>query len=276
MKTRILLVSLSALLVIPNFIEKDINGEPVYNGVERFNPRLACLNSTDKLERYVDDNAALQQINIYSEKYMALLAYVISCRFYHGFSHYKLNENWIAAISEKLFGNGLASEVEPDMILQHPYAACSQQALVMMDILRRKNIHYRKVGFPHHYAIEIMINKNWYFFDPNMEPAISLEQRLHENWNGDNDSLKKFYVTANAAELDYRFGHGLKAQIGPVNEIPGRHAKLFQNCTGFLCKIAWCFPLFFVFIKKRRRAMYAVKPLNHFPRERNLTPVFSA
>ena len=276
MRTKILLLFLSVLLAVPNFIKKNINGEPVYNKLERFDPSLANINSIDKLEKYVDDSAAVTFINIYSEKYTALLAYIISCRFYHGFSHFKLNENWIASVGEKIFGYGLDSKVEPEQIMQHPYAGCSQQAIVMMAVLRRKNISYRKIGFPHHYAIEAMINKHWYFFDPNMEPAISLEQRSHEKWKGYNDSLKRFYNPATHNDLNYQLGNGVAAQYGAKNEIPAGNARFFQNVTSFLSKILWCCPLVFVFIKRRRPKMYAVKPVNHFPRNSDLQPFFYA
>lgn len=273
MKTRILLISLSVLLIIPNFINKDINGVSAYNNTERFDPRLCSINSVDKLDKYVDAEASTKFISIYSEKYTALLAYIISCRFYHGFSHYSLSDNWIAAVSEKIFGYGLASKVDPEQIMQYKYAACSQQAIVMMAILRKKNISYRKVGFPHHYALEAKINNKWYFFDPNMEPAISLGERLHENWNGSNDNLKKYYTKH--GNVNWEFGIHEEAQYGILNEVPGQHAKIFQSVTGFFSKILWCFPIIFVFVKKRRRSiMYAVRPINQFPPEQNLTPVF--
>lgn len=275
MKTNIILIALSALLVIPNFISWDINGKSKYNHIERFDSRLSDIKSIADLERFVDDSAASQHINIYSEKYTALLAYVISCRFYHGFSHFQLNENWIAAVGEKCLGYGLASKVEPEDIMQADNAACSQQAIVMMAVLRQKNISYRKVGFPHHYALEARIRNNWYYFDPNMEPDISLSERLHENWKGDNDNLKKYY-SAKHGNVSWQLGDGAKAQFGTANEVPAQNADMFQHCTAFLSKILWCFPLFFAFARRRRPVMYAVKPINHSPRNQNLTPIFSA
>lgn len=277
MKTKALLISLSVLLLIPNFIKKDINGESTYNKVERFDPHLGNINSIDKLEKYVDAEAAIKHININSEKYAALLAYIISCRFYHGFSHFSLSENWMASLGEKVFGYGLASKVDPDDIMEHPYAACSQQAIVMMAVLKRKNIDYRKVGFPHHYALEAKIDNNWYYFDPNMEPDITLSERLHENWNGSNDKLKKYYTKH--GNVNWEFGNHEEAQFGVTNEVPAKHVSIFQHITGLICKVIWCVPLCFAFAKKRRRTMYAVKPINHFPQRHNLKPlrpIFSA
>ena len=80
MKTKILLLSLSLLLLIPNFIKKDINGVAVYNKQERFNPALTSIQSIDHLEQFVDDSAASQMISIYSEKYTALLALEMAWR----------------------------------------------------------------------------------------------------------------------------------------------------------------------------------------------------
>ena len=155
MNLKPLLITLSVILAVPNFIPLNINEELAYNKTERFSPLLSSINSIDKLENYVDQEAAIKKIDIHSPEYALLLSYFISCRFYHGFSHWKMNENWIAATGEKMTGIGLSCKVQPDEILKHPDAACSQQALVMMEILKRKKIDYRKVGFPHHYAIEI-------------------------------------------------------------------------------------------------------------------------
>ena len=247
-----LLIVAAIVLAAPNFIDYDINEKFAYNQLERFHPALVTINSVDMLEHYIDTAAVSKNIAVSSPEYIQLIAYVISCRFYHGFSHWKLNENWIAAIGEKITGIGLSCKVQPGRIMLHPYAACSQQALVMMEILRRKKIDYRKVGFPHHYALEVRNNRKWYYFDPNMEPYMNLSQRLHENWNQSNDSLKKYYDTAKHKDLSYQFGNGTKASFGTVNEIPAKRLRLFQSVTGVLSKILWCFPLIFLFIKRRR------------------------
>ena len=277
MNVKPLLISLAVILAVPNFIKQDINEQLPYNHVERYHPVLASINSIDKLEKSVDNEAAAKKIDIHSPEYAQLLSYFISCRFYHGFSHWKMNENWIAAVGEKITGIGLSCKVQPEEIMKHPDAACSQQALVMMEILKRKNIDYRKVGFPHHYAIEINSAGNWYYFDPNMEPTMNLKERLHQSWNGNNDSLKKYYDANKHENLSYQFGNGENATFGPVNEVPAQRVRLFQSSTAVLSKILWCFPLFFLFARKRSRKMHAVKPVNsNPPYSPNLNPVFSA
>ena len=115
--------------------------------------------------------------------------------------------------------------------MQHSNAACSQQSIVIMSILRKKNISYRNVGFPHHYALEVFSNNNWYFIDPDMEPAITKEQRMLSSWKHQNDYLKNYYDTNRFNDLDYKFGTGLTATTGPINEVPASNARIFQGAT---------------------------------------------
>ena len=149
--------------------------------------------------------------------------------------------------------------------MKHPNAGCSQQALVLMEILKRKHYSYRKVGFPHHYAIEVKVNGNWYFFDPNMEPYMNLKQRLHESWNASDDCLKKYYDTTKHKNLSWQFGNGQTADFGPVNEIPAQRLNFFQKTTGMLSKILWCFPLLFLFVKNRISRKHPLKVAKSIP-----------
>lgn len=272
-----LLIALAILLVIPNFISKDINEPAVFDHKERYNPALASLRSVDQLEKYVDAVAAQKNIQPGTGEYTTLLAYIISCRFYHGFSHWKLSENWIAAVGQKITGIGLACKVKPEDIMKHPNAACSQQALVMMEVLRRKNINYRKVGFPHHYALEVQLQNQWYYFDPNMEPKIKFTQRAHNNWKGENDLIKNYYPNTAETDLTYRFGNGQKAEFGVINEVPARNARFFQGFTGILSKVLWCIPFLLSFAVKKKPYMYAVKPINkNYNPPPKLRPVYYA
>ncbi|HCY89713.1 MAG TPA: hypothetical protein DHV17_05585 [Chitinophagaceae bacterium] len=260
------LLILSAILLIPNFLPIDINNPLPYDGKERFLPSLNYIQDVRTLESVVDHCASLKNINPQTPEYAAMLAYVISCRFYHGFSHWKLNENWIAAVGQKLTGIGLACKVNADDILKSPNAACSQQALLMMAVLRNKGISYRKVGFPHHYAIEVQFNNKWYYFDPNMEPRMNLAQRVHETWKGDNDVLKSYYDHSIHTNLNYQFGNGQHAELGIVNEIPALRVALFQSVSGYLSRFLWTVPLILaVFSYRRKPFMYAIGPVNQRP-----------
>ena len=248
-----LLIAVSVLLLSLNFIDIDINEQLPYDHKEKFNQNLAYINSTDKLERYIDSNAVAGAVDPRSIEDVDLIVDAIKNRFYHGFSHFSIKENWIAAFSERLIGYGLASKVRPGDILQHPNAACSQQSIVMMDILRRKKISYRNVGFPHHYALEVLVNDKWYYFDPNMEPVLTNTDRLEENWKLSADNLKKFYDTSRFKDLDWKFGKHLTVTKGTINEIPAANAKFFQNATGVISRIAFIFPLLLLYYISKRK-----------------------
>lgn len=247
-----ILIILSALLLSLNFINIDINEKFVYDQKEQFNPALSYVNSIDRLEQYIDSTIVVKSINKDSAEYVVKIAEAIRYRFYHGFSHFTLKENWIAAVGERLLGYGLASKVKPDEIMHHEYAACSQQAMVMMEILKRKGLSYRNVGFPHHFALEVLIGGQWYYFDPNMEPNITIPQRLESYWGQEADNLKKFYDTSRFKDLDWKFGTGLKVTHGSINQKFAGNAKIFQTATGILSKILWIFPLLFLFYKRRK------------------------
>jgi hypothetical protein len=245
------LIGISLLLLLLNFITSDINPTLAFDKKEKFDAGLSYINSINKLEAHTDSLAAAQYIQTTSIQYVELLESIISKRFYHGFSHFSLDENWIAAISGRYIKEDCACKVQPEKIMQHANAACSQQALVMMQVLRNKNISYRSVGFPHHYAMEVLIDNNWYFFDSNMEPTISKTERMLANWNHENDKLKKYYDTNRFSDLDFKFGMGLSATTGPINEVPAPNASLVQAISNILSKIAWCFPLLLLFYRSQ-------------------------
>jgi hypothetical protein len=47
--------------------------------------------------------------------------------------------------------------------MKHPNAACSQQALVMMEVSSAKKSITAKLNFPHHYALEVQLLNQWYY-----------------------------------------------------------------------------------------------------------------
>jgi hypothetical protein len=252
-----LLIVLSLLLLLFNFTNKDLNNSPYatppYDNMEKYDPAMGHINSLDKMEQYVDASANKNGITIGSVQYVIAMEDEIEKRFYHGFSHLTTGENWIAAFGEKLFGFGLSCKVLPSDIMQHGNAACSQQSMVMMELLKRKGLAYRKVGFPHHFALEVQFNNNWYYFDPNMEPTMTADQRNEANWKHAADQLKQYYDPKRFNDLDYKFGINQAVTIGGVNEKQAANAKIFQLATGFLSKTLWLAPLFILALVYSRK-----------------------
>ena len=237
---------LAVILFLPVFFNISPVKQPAYNNKESFDPSLTKINSIEKLTAYSDSAADKNHIQIGSLGYGVLVSSILRKRFYHGFSYYTLQKNWIAVTAQLLFGRDLAAPVNADDILKYPYAGCSQQAIVLMKVMKLKNVPYRSVGFPHHYATELNFKNNWYFFDPNMEPEIKVNEREEDKWNSSADILKKYY-TGDYEYLDWAFGKSAPIIFGKPNADPAPNASFFQTITGVLSKILWAFPLFFVF-----------------------------
>lgn len=247
---KFLTILLAILLFFPLLFNFSPCKEPVYNNKESFDPSLSRLNSIQSLIDYSDSSANSDQIKIGSLGYGVLVAVIIRKRFYHGFSYYTLQKNWIAVAAQYFFGRGLASPVNPDEILKFPYAACSQQAIVLMAVMKQKNVSYRSVGFPHHYATELRFKNDWYYFDPDMEPRIKTNDRKEDKWKSSANYLKKYYP-GDYTYLNWAFGNSVPVIFGIPNANPAPRASVFQAITKFLSKILWIFPLLiFVYLYK--------------------------
>lgn len=239
---KIFYLALSLLLLLPNFLNITLGEKPEYNKVEFFDPSLAKINSVQKLINY-SDSISHNEYRRNTLEYALVVSDVMEKRFFHGFSIYTLRQNWIAAVSQYLFGHYLADPVIPDDILKYPYAGCSQQAIVLSEVMKKNHVSYRKLGFPNHYATEVQFNNSWYFFDTNMEPDMTPEDRNLKNWNHNSDELKKFYHK-NFDAINWGLGDGLKADVGEVNATPAPRALLYQTVTKYLSRLLWLVPLF--------------------------------
>ncbi len=248
---RFLIFSLSLVLFLLNFVNISIERDPRYNNIELFDSSLSYLNTIQKLTAYADSSAIKKNIKVGSLQYGILISFIIKNRFYHGFSVYNFRQNWIAACTQLLIGKDVASPVNPGDILQYQFAGCSQQAIILMDIMKTKNISYRSIGFPHHYAVELNFDNDWYFFDPDMEPNIKARERAEEKWNQSADSLKKYYAL-NANHLDWVFGKSRSIEVGKINRDPAPNASMFQSATKILSKTLWIFPLFFTTYPRKK------------------------
>jgi hypothetical protein len=252
---KFLTLLLALLLLLPLFFNISPGETPVYNNREIFEPSLSKLNSIKRIINYCDSSANINHIKIGSLGYGVLVASILRKRFYHGFSYYTSQSNWIAVTSQYFFGKNLASLVNPDEILKFPYAGCSQQAIVLMTVMKEKNVPYRSVGFLHHYATELRFKNNWYFFDPNMEPDIKDRERKQNIWKGSADSLKKFYRGDNQY-LNWTFGNSIPVVFGIPNADPAPHASVFQAITEVLSKILWVFPLLFLVYQYKIKVLF--------------------
>jgi hypothetical protein len=247
-------------------------------GFDEFDPSFAYLNTMEKLETYVDmlykqGNYDPNDPSIYPE----LAESVVRKRFYHGVSEYGAGRNYVAGVIAKCTKYNLDAIVVPDDILKYPYALCSQQSLVMMELLKKKGYEYRKVGFyskelgSGHYAFEVKYNNNWHFFDPNMEPDAQL---LNKN---NRPGIAELVADKNLLFSSYHYwSRDRIAKLfptyfyGKANAPIAPNATIFQRITYVLSYSLW---LFFVaayiwvgklFPSRKRRYVYQPSPTWYF------------
>jgi hypothetical protein len=224
---------------------------PVYNNREAYDPSLIRLNSQAKLESYCDSIyaavSANNSSNDFDSMYVDIVSNVVRNRFYHGYSYFGFDNNYVAYLASRVTVDGWGVPVLPNDVLQYPYAACSQQAVVMMKALEDKGISTRKISFygQHyggHFAFEVYYDGAWHFHDPNMEPS--------------KDVLNEYgrpgiaFLVSHPDILCRAYSHRQKAEVldifptyayGPVNKFPAPRAAVFQRVTGFLSNTLWAF-----------------------------------
>lgn len=158
--------------------------------------------------------------------YYDYIAEIVRKRFYHGYSYYSISNNPLIFLTGKYWSN-LSAIVIPDDIMKHPMAACSQQSIVLMEIFRRNGTNFRKVTFDHHFTVEANIERQWRYFDTDIEPKFdkgrkSLSQLL---------ATREFDSVYNCAEkniVGFRRTLGT-ARFGRVNESPASRAAFFHR-----------------------------------------------
>lgn len=211
-----------------------------YENAEVYDPSLIRLNNLDKMVGYCDSMYGNQQITD-SAKYANIVGIVVRNRFFHGYSYYRLGQNFIGWALAPYIHKNLSAIVLPDDILKHSNAACSQQSIIGMLLFMRKGFNVRKVGFYDpdsqggHFCFEVFYGNKWHFFDPDKEPVREILEKHNR------PSIAE--LEANRALLDsvyyredssVRNGYLLKFTYGPVNKFPAPKARIYQYATKLL------------------------------------------
>ena len=227
----VLLLSFGFILLpgftkFPDLSEGSENQGPAIEKKEKFSPALSHLRTINDLVNFIDTTYTGDKK---STAFVNHMAEVIMNRFFHTYSYYSNQDNWIAALAGNFVWDDLSAIVVPDDIMKHPHAACSQQTIVLMECAKRCGLDYRKVTFDHHFAAEIKSEGRWHYVDVNLEVA-SMGQSVEDlvksktllaMYMGKLEKGTENYVLSNPA-------------TGTVNAVEGKKAKLFQVTTNLL------------------------------------------
>ena len=235
--------------------------DPKFAYREDFDPSLLRLNTVAKLGAYCDslyaEKTYAESDIRFEEKFPEIVSAVIRDRFYHGYSSYKIDNNFLAVLVSKFSMRGLSAIVIPDDILKYPYAACSQQSIVMMDILQRKGFTTRKVGFQGklngHFCFEAYYEGGWHFYDPDMEPDVAVLNTYNHPSIAllarHPDILVKAYHQYPSEQVLDIFPNYF---YGQVNSFAAPRAIIFQQLTKVFSYTFWLFFLgAFILVRKK-------------------------
>lgn len=235
--------------------------QPHYNRKEEYDPSLQRLNSVKRMVEYCDSLYSAKYgnnpENDYGKLYATIVAQVIRSRFFHGYSHYSSSDNYLSVLFSRVTLDGYSAIVVPDDILKHPNAACSQQSIIMMEIMREKNFQTRKIGFKGktsgHFCLEVFYDGGWHFFDTNMEPDTEL---LNANNRPDIATLVKNKQMLLQAYARYPQEEILDIfptyTYGEVNAFAAPRGIIFQQATKILSYTIWIFFLLgFILVRRK-------------------------
>lgn len=244
---------------------------PVYDGKEEYDPSLLRLNSMKDMQQYCDSLYAEQSYRkdagSFEETYPAIVSSAVSRRFYHGYSMYGFNNNYVATLASSAVRAGeLSAIVLPEDLMKFPYAACSQQSILVVDLLQRKGFKTRKIGFQGkkygHFCFEVFYNGSWHFFDPDMEPDPAVLSRYNRPGIAflarNPDILMAAYARYSKDMVLDIFPN---YHLGKANASLAPNAAIFHRVTGFLSYSMWFFSLLvFIWMRKLYKRAGASAP----------------
>lgn len=230
---------LLSISITPIVFSTVSNLKNTYGNKELFNIELSRFKSIEDITAHIDGIYAATHTSseIDTLAYVKATSDIVKKRFYHGLSEYSLRDNWISYIGAKLFWNHLNAIVEPDDVLDYNKGLCSQQAIVFLEILKRKGIKTRWIGLgykegPGHFLAEVYYQGKWHLYDVNLEPKWERVTNHHESiayYKQYPDTLFLAYEGIISRNLFDKIME--KVQYGEVNEFPAKNMLLFHRIT---------------------------------------------
>lgn len=181
---------------------------------------------------------------------------LLRARFYYGYARYSFRENWVAWLAARTVNPDLDAKTDAREIIESPWAACSQQALVVQEALRRMNLPYASVAFPKHFTAAVQIDGTWYVVDP-WEPLERDRSRLFalSEWQSAT-SRAKFLSPAALAVWEPALVKSAP-RLMHVNTNPAPTMAWFQPLTEVLSKWLWV-PAFLWLLFQARATMFNI------------------
>lgn len=247
---------------------------PVTEKGEIYDASLSRLNTIDKLEAYCDSLYMAQRDNA---PYPYIVSGVVREKFYHGYSYYGKGHNVFATFFEPVLIPGVSAIVIPEDIVKYPSAACSQQCIVAMEILKRKNIPVRKIGMydevvmTGHFAFEAWYDGDWHYFDPDREPdrsVLNAKNRPSAKYLSEHPELVSAAYKSGDVAMFQRL---LRSHVpGEPNAFPAPKALIYHKATNIMSHTVWLFVGLILFIRVRKNYSFLWSPVRRRKKREDL------
>ncbi len=215
-------------------------GEPVpVPASETFDPGLTYLTSLDRVTHWLDSTAAVRGIKPASRQYVDLADTLVRLRFVHSYSHYRPSDDVISYLLGRLVWSDLSAIVDPDDILKLNQAACSQQAIVFMAMLRQKGYRTRTVRLKGHFCTGVFYEGQWHFYDPNKEPRFSKDRPVPNSLElmaDKNLAYQAYRGIMSKSQVDVMFS---EVTLDESAALPGHRVRILHKITYFMSRFGW-------------------------------------
>lgn len=267
-KVYLIFFSLFIISLIPFALKLKNNNKNQGSSGELYDPSLSYLNTVEKLIGYIDSTYySSNKSQFDTTQFVSLVSKTTKERFRHGVLNYSASENWVAHLCGKIFWSHMSAIVIPDDILKHDYGLCSQQTIVFMEVLRRKNISVRSVGLgykegPGHFLCEVKYNGFWHLYDVSVEPVWSEIENHHLSMDYYLSKKDSLFLAYQSKISRPNFNKLLEKNVyGNINEMPAKNMTLFHKFT-FAAIYLIPLILFVLAITSYKRRETTTQPLN--------------
>lgn len=234
--TRLLLLGsvVFGLFTVAAWLAPPVRTEPFATPEEKFDPRMAPIKSTEQLAELVNSLGARKT----TMDKVYILEQLLRYRFYSGFSRYSFHDNWLTWLAARTIDEDYDAIVAPEDILSYEWAGCSQQALVVQEILRQMGVRYASVGVPHHFFTAAWIDGSWYIVDP-FGPIARDHSRLHKLEEVMTDAGRnRFFLSERTKAYGQSFAWDVP-QLKSVDAFPAARIRTFHRITRWASHWGW-------------------------------------
>ncbi len=236
--TTLLVLTCSSLVV--SLSVSDTIKKPGDNIGEEYSPTIASINSLREFEDNI--RTEIQQRELSGIDIPILIDDYVRRKYFFEYSFIPWYDNWILAFVDVLFPEKyIMGRMKPDELIRFDYGICNQQAIVFQKIVNDFGFEYGSVRFSTvggggHFASAVLVNGEWYYFDPNLEPEYDRTnpEIFSKLILRDKETLRDLYGDTGLISSD-------TIELGDINTFPARKGVFVQNLAFILSWYGWAF-----------------------------------